>query len=794
MESSSNKRIPVVPVRKVVMFPGSNVAIKIESALSKAAVENAKNMNSEILIVSQKEEGSQREKLPDILYEVGTLSRIERIRKDGDSSIVAVVSGVSRFEVCSFDWNGEALFASGGEFSDTNDLDSETSSALIAGIKSIVGRILDLLPVNTKELAERIENSSDLPLLVDLCALNVGIAVEKKQELLETVSIKRRALRLLELMQYYKESLRIQNEIGLKLSNQMAKSQREMILREQLKAIQEELGESSSGAKNDEDYRNKIDDSGMPDDVKKIALDELQRLQSQGDNSPESHVIRNYLDLLCAMPWAILSKGRIDLKKARKILESDHYGLDEVKKRIIQHLAVMKLKKEGMGSILLFVGPPGVGKTSLGQSIAKALGRNFIRASLGGVRDDAEIRGHRRTYIGAMPGRIIQGIKRVGTKNPVFMLDEIDKLSFGYNGDPASALLEVLDPEQNSAFLDHYLDVPFDLSQVLFIATANSLERIPGPLRDRLEVIELSGYTTNEKRHIAKNHLLPKQRAVHGIKPGVFGITDEAMLSIINSYTRESGVRELQRQISAVCRASAEKIFQLKRGESITIKGHDIEDVLGIPRYFHEVAETESLPGVVTGLAWTPLGGDILFIEGSLMSGSGTLTLTGQLGDVMKESARIALSIVRANLASVVPNFKYNKTDIHIHVPAGAIPKDGPSAGATIMTAVASLITGIAVPPTLAMTGEITLRGAVMPVGGIKEKLLAAQRAGINRVILPEKNRRDLPAIPEDVRSQLKIEFVNNAGELLELSLNIKKSLGNPAHFEPDFSNLIGVN
>ena len=449
--------------------------------------------------------------MPDSLFRVGTLSRIAKVRNDGNDAIVVLVTGVSRFEIDSFELNENRLFAVGQILSNTNDLDAETATALVAGIKSIAARTLELLPVDTNELSHRIENSNNLPQLVDLCAMNTGMAFEKKQELLEIISIKQRALRLLEFMQYYKESIKLQNEIGSKLSDKMAKSQRDIILREQLKAIQDELGESGAANKKDEDYRQKIGDAGMPDDVKEIALDELRRLESQGNNSPESHVIRNYLDLICAMPWAKSAQRKIDLNKARKILENDHYGLDKVKERIIQHLAVMKLKKEGMGSIVLFAGPPGVGKTSLGKSIARALGRKFIRASLGGVRDDAEIRGHRRTYIGAMPGRIIQGIKRAGTKNPVFMLDEIDKLSFGYHGDPASALLEVLDPEQNSTFTDHYLDVPFDLSQVLFIATANTLENIPGPLRDRLEIIELSGYTTNEKLHIAKNHLLPKQ-------------------------------------------------------------------------------------------------------------------------------------------------------------------------------------------------------------------------------------------------------------------------------------------
>ena len=794
METKYNSQVPVVPVRDVVIFPGSTIAIKIKSALSKAAIKTAEKANHEVLIISQKKDGEKSKTLPNNLFRVGTLSRIRKASDDKNNTMVILVSGISRFEISSFELKENILLAQGQNLVDTKDLDVDTEKALVAGIKSIAASILDLLPIGTKDLSQRLEEKDDLGLLTDLCAMNLNISFRNKQELLEFNSLKRRALRLLELMQYYKESIKLQNEIGSKLSEKMAKSQREVILREQLKAIQEELGESGSGNKKDEDYRKKIDDVGMPDDVREIALDELRRLESQGNSSPESHVIRNYLDLICAMPWTQSSKRKIDLNKARKVLESDHYGLNKVKKRIIQHLAVMKLKKEGMGSILLFAGPPGVGKTSLGQSIARALGRKFIRISLGGVRDDAEIRGHRRTYIGAMPGRIIQGIKRAGTKNPVFMLDEIDKLSFGYHGDPASALLEVLDPEQNSTFTDHYLDVPFDLSQVSFIATANSLESIPAPLRDRLEVIELSGYTTNEKLHIAKNHLFPKQLALHGIKPGVLSIDDKALLTMINTYTREAGVRELQRRISAACRASAEKILKLKRGRVAVIQNEDLEVILGTPQYFHEVAEKESSPGVVTGLAWTPLGGEILFIEGCLMPGSGNLTLTGQLGDVMQESARIALSIVRANLSSLASGFRYNDMDIHIHVPAGAIPKDGPSAGVTIITALASLVTGIPVSPRLAMTGEITLRGAVTPVGGIKEKLLAAHRAGIEKVLLPEKNRKDLRDVPTDVRAELNIEFVGSADKVLQSALGIKLLPEDISQLNTTFSDLVGVN
>ena len=514
----------------------------------------------------------------------------------------------------------------------------------------------------------------------------------------------------------------------------------------------------------------------MPEDVKKVALDEAKRFSTVGQSSPESHVIRNYLDLLCALPWNQSTEEAIDLDAARQVLDSDHYGLDKIKKRIIQHLAVLKLRKDRKGSILLFVGPPGVGKTSLGHSIAKALGRKFARVALGGVRDDSEIRGHRRTYIGSMPGRIIQGIKRSGVNNPVMLLDEIDKLGRGFQGDPAGALLEVLDPEQNDKFVDHYLDVPFDLSKTFFIATANTLETIPGPLLDRMEVIDLTGYTTAEKLHIAKSHLIPKQLEAHGMTASQIRIADDALMRTITHYTREAGVRELDRKIATILRAMTEKVIDAAEGQQIVVELAMLEEILGSERYVYEVAERVMPPGVVTGLAWTPQGGEILFIEARSMPGSGKLTLTGQLGEVMKESAQIALSHVRSNLATVLPGLDYDKRDVHVHVPAGAIPKDGPSAGVTMLTTLASLFTGRSVSPKLAMTGEITLRGSVMPVGGIKEKVIAAHRAGIERVILPKRNQKDLKEIPEDVRAKLQIVFVDDVAELLKEALNLDVS------------------
>ncbi|RZA01147.1 MAG: endopeptidase La, partial [Proteobacteria bacterium] len=588
----------------------------------------------------------------------------------------------------------------------------------------------------------------------------------------ETVSVKARTLKLLDYLVHMKENLDVQSQIREKLTHKLGKNQRESLLREQMRTIREELGE---GGEDDlaSTYRKKIEDAGMPEEVAKIALDELKRLEAVGKSSPETHVIRNYLDLLVAMPWNKASASDIDLTEARRILDEDHYGLDKIKKRILQQLAVMKLRKEGKGTILLFVGPPGVGKTSLGMSIARALGRKFVRASLGGVRDDAEIRGHRRTYIGAMPGKIIQSLKRAGENNPVMMLDEIDKLSNSYQGDPAAALLEVLDPEQNNTFNDHYLDVPFDLSKVVFIATANNIDRIPGPLLDRMEVIELSGYTTAEKLHIARQHLLPKQRREHGVEAGQLTISDEALLRVISHHTREAGVRDLQRKVAEIIRANTEKVLALEEGASTRVEIGDLEEIFGPERFAHEMAERIVPPGVVTGLAWTPVGGDILYIEAELMPGTGKLTITGQLGDVMKESAQIALSLVRSRLSSLVPGFDFAKNDLHLHVPSGAIPKDGPSAGIAMLTAIASLFSGRRVRPKIAMTGEITLRGAVLPVGGVKEKIIAAHRAGIEKIILSKRNEKDLREVPEDVRANLNFEFVENASEVVKAALGL---------------------
>jgi ATP-dependent Lon protease len=745
---------------------------------SVAAVQAAERSGLWVVLLAQRDGAGdsdiQLEPNPDQLHTTGVLAKIEKIRGDAESGYQAVVRGERRIfahQLATRDDGVNAYIeAFVDEAPDRADLDPATSKALLTSLKTLAHEILDLLPADTRHLTEILDGIEDLAFLTHLCAANLEIPPAAKQRLLEILSVKDRSLALLELLQTQRDQLQVQSEVRDRLTRKLGKNQREHILREQLRAIQDELGEGDS--EKSDDYRKRIDDAKLPEAARKVALDELKRLEAIGNASPESHVIRNYLDLLCSLPWSKSSDVEtIDLEGAREILEREHAGLAKVKKRILQHLAVLKLVKQDAGrkgSILLLVGPPGVGKTSLGASVARALGRKFVRASLGGVRDDAEIRGHRRTYIGAMPGRIIQSLKRAGENNPVIMLDEIDKLANSFHGDPAAALLEVLDPEQNANFLDHYLDVPFDLSNAFFIATANSLENIPGPLLDRMEVIDLTGYTPAEKLHIARNHLVPKQLSEHGLKAAQLEIPDETLSRIISHYTREAGVRDLQRRIAGVARGSAEAV--LKATELPVKVGVDqLEELLGAERFLHEVAPRISPPGVVTGLAWTPMGGEILFVEAGSMPGTGRLTLTGQLGDVMKESAQIALSLVRASL----PAADFEKRDLHLHVPAGAIPKDGPSAGVTLLTAIASLLSGKSVDPKLAMTGEITLRGNVLPVGGIKEKVLAAHRAGIERIILSRRNERDLKDVPEEVRSKMRFEVVDTAEELLKLALGI---------------------
>ncbi|RYZ75455.1 MAG: endopeptidase La, partial [Proteobacteria bacterium] len=784
MESTNSsikplKALPVLALRNLVLFPGTTVPIRVGRAQSIAAIRALRNENSEsdkssqqLIAVLQTPLDQKEHISPDELHPMGVLVQIERVRGNEKDGFQLVVRGLERVRVRQVFESGGSLRAIPEPVTEAADVDQATQRTLLDSVKGIAKQILEYFPAGQDQMITLVDGITDLDFMVNIVAANIDISTEQKQELLNDTSVKTRAMKLLDLMKNRRDELKVQTEIRDKMTSKLGKNQREAILREQMKAIQEELNDDVDGPAKTEDFRKKIADSGMPEDVRKVALDELRRLESLGQQSPETHVIRNYLDLLVAMPWKTEPEESIDLKKARETLDADHYGLDKIKKRIIEHLATMKLKEGGRGLILMFSGPPGVGKTSLGQSIAKSLGRKFVRVSLGGVRDDSEIRGHRRTYVGAMPGRIIQGLKRAGSNNPVFLLDEIDKLGRGYQGDPAAALLEVLDPEQNGTFTDHYMDVPYDLSKVLFIATANSLDQIPGPLLDRMEVIELSGYTTAEKHHIAKNHLLPKQLEEHGIKADQLTVSDEALHQLISHYTREAGVRDLQRKLAALCRTSTTKIVE--GAAKVDVGLPEIEESLGPVRFDHEVTELRSPPGVVTGLAWTPVGGEILFIESALMPGNGKLTLTGQLGDVMKESAQIALSLIRSRLPQVSASLEFDKKDLHIHVPSGAIPKDGPSAGIALLTSIASLFTGRPVDAKTAMTGEVTLRGAVTPVGGIKEKVMAAHRAGVTRVILARKNEKDLRDVPEEVRSQMKFHIVDDVAEVLRLALGLE--------------------
>jgi ATP-dependent Lon protease len=607
--------------------------------------------------------------------------------------------------------------------------------------------------------------------LADLITSNLDIQVDEKQDVLETFDLKARMRTVLQFLSRQLEVLKVREKINTQVQEEMGRNQREYVLRQQLKAIKEELGELDEAGGDLEEFKEKISEAKMPPETEKVALKQFERLKVMQPSSAEYTVTRTYLEWLVELPWNIETDDKLDIQEARDILNADHYDLEKVKKRILEYLAVRKLKSDKKGPILCLLGPPGVGKTSLGRSIAKAMGRKFVRISLGGVRDEAEIRGHRRTYVGSLPGRIIQSLKKAGTKNPIFMLDELDKLGHDFRGDPASALLEVLDPEQNNTFSDHYLEVPFDLSHVMFLATANVIDPVPAALKDRLEILELPGYTRDEKRNIARQFLVPKQLDEHGLKSDQMELNDSGVAEVIDSYTREAGVRNLEREVGSICRGVAVKVAEGAK-QKFVIDAKDVPDYLGPAKFMSEVAERTAEPGVATGLAWTPVGGDILFIEATRMPGKGSLVLTGQLGDVMKESAQAALSFVRskAKWLGIEENF-LEKTDIHVHIPAGAIPKDGPSAGVTMFTALASMLTGKPIRSDVAMTGEITLRGNVLPVGGIKEKILAAHRAGIKRVLLPERNEKDMIDVPDQAKKEMEFFYIKRMDELLPLAL-----------------------
>ncbi len=771
-------RVPILALRNTVLFPGVQQALRVGREKSVKALQTAFENGNWILAVAQKSASAEsggvgkEDHSKDELYQIGTLAKIESVRGNADKGFQIILRGYSRLRLTEV-FEDKSFFEGQMEtLNDVIDVDEATQKALHGSLKQLAKEVLELIPGNMEQLVEMVEGVEDLGFLTHLCSAHADFPVAEKQNILETTNLRERAMILLNLLHNFRENLKVQADIRNKLSQQFGESQRQLILKEQLKAIKDELGEDEDG--DFESFRRKIEAAEMPEDARKLADSQLKRLKETNPVSPEYQVIRTHLELMVALPWNKSSnETEIDLGDAEQVLREDHYGLEKIKKRILQHLAVMKLTKNRAGSILLFVGPPGVGKTSLGQSIARTLGRKYVRVSLGGVRDDSEIRGHRRTYIGSMAGRIINGIKRVGENNPVFVLDEIDKMSRGFSGDPASAMLEVLDPEQNSSFLDHYLDTGFDLSKVFFIATANSLDGIPGPLLDRMEVVDITGYTLSEKFHIARNHLVPKLFKEFGLDRGQVTLADDALLKIISSYTREAGVRELKRKLAETLRALTELVVrQPDQVHRVELK--DVETHLGHQKFEPEITEVSLVPGVSTGMAWTPVGGDILFVESVFMPGKGSLMITGQLGDVMKESAQIALTLLRSRLPMFAPKMDFATNDVHVHVPAGAIPKDGPSAGVTLLASMASLFVGRPVDAKMAMTGEITLRGAVMPVGGIKEKVIAAHRAGVIDVILPHKNRKDLDDIPEEVRKDLQFHFVENVNQVLRLALGLK--------------------
>jgi ATP-dependent Lon protease len=768
-QSDNLKEKIVIPLYEIVVYPDSRTKFTVDQRTGDLLLAGKKDTEPAYAIGLTVKSGTRSSEVTgESLYKTGNLFRISHVQPADDGYLICA-QVMHRVRAVSLSEKEGQFYAVYEPVPDIQDLEEELQVRILADIKSTIHEISSRFN-GSEQFTRPMDQMNSVDQIMGFVMPFLPVNLAEKQALLEIDSVRVRYISFLELLIRTRENINIRIEMAKKVSDKVHKSNREAMLREQLRLIQEELNESE-GPNGDNEYRERIEKSKMPDEVRKKALSELRKLETGGGQNHESPVIRNYLDLMLELPWVTEEKKSIDIEQARRVLESNHNGLEKVKERIVQHLAVMKLKQEKQGSIILLSGPPGTGKTSLGKSIAEALGRQYVRISLGGVRDEAEIRGHRRTYVGALPGRIIHGIKRAGTKNPVFILDEIDKLAVSYAGDPASALLEVLDPEQNNTFSDHYLEVPYDLSDVLFIATANSLSTIPAPLLDRMEHIEISGYTKNEKFAIAKDHLLPKTLEEHGLDADKLRIEDDALKVIIEKYTREAGVRWLKKQLAKTARFVSEKIVSGKADLPYVVKVEMLDTILGKEVIRQDEARKEQVPGVVTGLAWTPVGGDILFIEGTFMPGKGNLTLTGQLGDVMKESATISLSLIRSRLAHTANSFDFIKSDIHIHVPSGATPKDGPSAGVTLFTALASLITGKTVDPKLAMTGEITLSGAVLPVGGIKEKVLAAHRAGIKKVILPKENARDLDEVPEDARSELTFVTVETIDEVLKEAL-----------------------
>ncbi len=763
--------LPVLPIRNAVLFPGAVAPFDVGREKSVALVEDLDNLAQPVIaIFPQRDPSTDDPQQPD-LYPVGVAARVLKALKHSSGNYSLILQGLGRIRMESVITGDPYMRARISRLDQPRFEDVETE-ALSMSLRDIAKQVIQLMPELPREATSLIDSIHEAGQLADLVAANLDAPVEEKAQLLETLDVKDRIRKVLRLLTRQLEILKMRERINSQIKEEMGKNQREYVLRQQLKAIKEELGEEDGDQGDLDVLDERITKANLSHDAEQVARKQLKRLRSMQVGSAEYTVVRTYIDWILDIPWSKETTDNLDIAEVRRVLEEDHSGLEKVKKRIVEYLAVRKLKKDKKGPILCLLGPPGVGKTSLGRSVARALGRKFVRVSLGGVHDEAAIRGHRRTYVGALPGQVIQGMKKGSTINPVFMLDEIDKIGHDFRGDPAAALLEVLDPEQNDTFADHYLEVPYDLSKVMFIATANVGDTIPAPLRDRMEIIEIPGYTRREKLDIARNHLLPKQIEEHGLKPGQLDFTSKALENLIDHHTREAGVRNLERQVATVIRGIAVKVAEGDQGPFRVDTGDDIRPFLGPPRFVSDVAERTAETGVSTGLAWTSVGGEILFIEATRMHGSGKLQLTGQLGDVMKESAQAAMSFVRtrAKALGIAEDF-LEKHDIHIHIPAGAMPKDGPSAGVTMMTALVSLLTGINVRHDVAMTGEITLRGRVLPVGGIKEKVLAAHRAGIKRVILPERNMADLEDVPAEIKSELEFVSVAKMEEVLEAAL-----------------------
>jgi ATP-dependent Lon protease len=761
--------IPVLPLRDVVVYPHMVIPLFVGRDKSIQALESAMEKDKEILLVAQKS-AAEDDPSPEDVYEIGTISTILQLLKLPDGTVKVLVEGVKRARIVHFVAN-EEFFTAQSVMIDEEETDEREAEVLV---RSLVTQFDQYVKLNKKvppEILTSLSSIDDPSRLVDTIAAHMSLKIEEKQKILEIENLRERFEHMMAMMESEIDLLQVEKRIRGRVKRQMEKSQREYYLNEQMKAIQKELGEMEDVPNELEELENKIEKAGMSKEAKTKATSELQKLKMMSPMSAEATVVRNYLDWVVSVPWKKRTKVRHDIAKAEEVLEADHYGLEKVKERILEYLAVQTRMKKMKGPILCLVGPPGVGKTSLGQSIARATNRKFIRMALGGVRDEAEIRGHRRTYIGSMPGKIIQNLSKVGTRNPLFLLDEIDKMAMDFRGDPASALLEVLDPEQNHTFNDHYMEVDYDLSEVMFVATSNTMN-IPGPLLDRMEVIRLSGYTEDEKVNIAERYLIGKQKKNNGLKEDEIDITEDAVRDIIRYYTREAGVRNLEREIAKICRKVVKEVLLHPTEEKTVVTSDELEKYLGVQRFRFGLADEKDQVGQVTGLAWTEVGGDLLTIETAVMPGKGKHNVTGQLGDVMKESIQAAMSVVRSRskVLGINPEV-FEQNDIHVHVPEGAIPKDGPSAGIGMCTALVSVLTDIPVRADVAMTGEITLRGEVLPIGGLKEKLLAARRGGIKTVLIPDENRRDLTDMPDNVKEDLDIRPVKWIDEVLEVAL-----------------------